>query len=207
MNRSILGMAALVGTFAFAAAAHANNTTIENALKSRPDLSTFYNGLASTGVLNELKENESYTVFAPTNEAFSKISQQKYPCFYSATCNAQVAQILRKHIVPGEKHLRDMNSQGGVLSLFSIDNQHIVASEPNKDSFQVDGSTVISENQLLGSDLYKIDGVMVSDRDMAQFVAPEILVVHAAGSDLPPAVPPGKIVTVTTTDKTTPIPY
>jgi hypothetical protein len=100
-----------------------------------------------------------------------------------------------------------MNPEGGVMSLFSVDNQHLVGGESSKDKFTVDGRNVISENQLLGGELYKIDGVIASDQDMAQFQPPQILVVHAQGTDLPPSVPEGKIVTVTTTDKTTPIPY
>jgi uncharacterized surface protein with fasciclin (FAS1) repeats len=209
MKNLITGIAVLASVSAFAFTAQANNATVENALKDRSDLSSFYNGLVSTGVINELKEGQPYTVFAPTNEAFAQITQDKYPCFYSADCKAHVAEILRRHIVPGEKHLSDITAQGGEVSMFSIDNQHVVASEPNKGSFTVDGRNVLSENQLLGGDLYKIDGVMVSDHDMAQFVAPQIIVVHAAGTDLPPATPPGQVITYTTTtrDATTPIPY
>jgi uncharacterized surface protein with fasciclin (FAS1) repeats len=147
MKHSVLYIAALASSLALETSAQANNSTIENALKSRPELSTFYNGLVSTGVLNELREGQPYTVFAPTNDAFAKISQSQYPCFYSIDCKAQVAEVLRKHIVPGEKHLRDMNDQGGIYSMFGLDNQHIVASEPSKDSFTVDGQKVLSENQ------------------------------------------------------------
>jgi uncharacterized surface protein with fasciclin (FAS1) repeats len=206
MKRSLFSIAALSGVLA-AGTALANNSTVENALKDRPELSTFYNGLLSTGVLAELKEGQPYTVFAPTNEAFAKLPVEQYPCFYSADCKAQVAEIFRRHIVPGERHLSDINPQGGVYSMFSIDDQHLTASEPNKDHFKVDGKNVISENQLLGGELYRIDGVLASDRDMAQFVAPTVVMVHEQGSDLPPRVPAGKVVTLTTSDATTPIPY
>jgi len=91
--------------------------------------------------------------------------------------------------------------------MFSIDNQHIIASEPNKDLFTVDGRHVLSENQLLGGILYKIDGVMARNRDMVQFEAPRIVMVHQPGTDLPPMVPPGKVIILSTTDATTPIPY
>lgn len=207
MKHSVLGITALASCLSIAGLAQANNATVEEALKNRPDLSVFYEGLMSTGVLSELKEGQPYTVFAPTNEAFARITKERYPCFYSTECRPQVAELLRRHIVPGEKHLNDMNPQGGVMSLFTIDGQHVVANEPEKDRFTVDGRNVTSENQLLGGDLYKIDGVMANGRDMAQFVAPQILVVHAAGTDLPPASPPGKVITVTKTYTTSPIPY
>lgn len=209
MKHSLISLAALLSTVALATGAQANNATVEDAIKSRPDLSVFYDGLVSTGIFNELKEGQPYTVFAPTNDAFAKITREQYPCFYTTECKAQVAAILRKHIVPGEKHLADINPQsGGVLSLFSVDNQHISAAEPTKEKFTVDGAKVLSENQLLGGEIYRIDEVLASERDLAQFVAPSVVVVHAPGTDLPPATPPGKIVTVTTTTAAThPIPY
>jgi len=207
MKLSAITIAMLTSALFVAGEAQANNSTVENALKKRPDLSTFYEELASTGVLSELSETQPYTVFAPTNEAFSKLPASQYPCLYSVDCKAQVAEILRKHIVPGEKHLEDINPQGGIYSMFSIDNQHIIASEPNKDSFTVDGRHVLSENQLLGSILYKIDGVMARQRDLVQFEAPMIVMAHQPGTDLPPMVPAGKVITLTTTNATTPIPY
>ena len=207
MKYPIIGIAAFAGGLAIAVAAQANNTTVENALKSRPELSTFYKGLVSTGVLNELHEEQSYTVFAPTNDAFAKLPESKYPCFYSAACKGQVAEVFRRHIVPGEMHLSDVNSQGGIYSMFSIDGQHVVGSEPNKNQFTVDGKNVLNENQLLGSELYELDGVLARERDIVQFEEPAILVVHEPGTDLPPRTPEGKIVTITTVDRTTPIPY
>jgi len=207
MKHSTITIAILAGTLSVAGVAQANNSTVENALKNRPDLSVFYDNLQSTGVLSELKENQPYTVFAPTNDAFAGLPASHYPCFYSGECRAQAAEVLRKHIVPGEKHLADMNPQAGIYSLFSIDNQHIIAGEPNKDKFTVDGKRVLSENQLLGGILYKIDGVMVSDKDLVQFEAPKVVMVTQPGTDLPPRVPEGKIVTITTTDHTTPVPY
>jgi uncharacterized surface protein with fasciclin (FAS1) repeats len=204
-------MTALAGTLAFAMAAQANNSTVENALKSRPELSTFYNGLVSTGVLSELSEGQPYTVFAPTNEAFAKLDASHYPCFYAPQCKAQVADILRRHIVPGEKHLSDMNPEGGVYSMFSIDKQHVVGGQPAKDQFTVDGQKVLSENQLLGGELYEINGVLATDRDLVQFEAPIVVgstaMPHEPGTDLPPHVAAGKVVTITSTDATTPIPY
>jgi len=123
MRLSAITIALLTSALFIASTAQANNSTVENALKRRPDLSTFYEELASTGILSELSENQPYTVFAPTNEAFSKLPASQYPCFYSAECKAQVAEILRKHIVPGEKHLEDISPKGGYL-------QHVQHRQP-----------------------------------------------------------------------------
>jgi uncharacterized surface protein with fasciclin (FAS1) repeats len=210
--------ATALGCFAaglLAAPAQANNTVVENALKARPELSTFYQGLVSTGVISELKEGQSYTVFAPTNEAFARLSPEQYPCFYAPQCKGQVAQILRSHIVEGEKHIDDISlsdnrgkESGGIMSLFSLNNTHLIVSEPYKHNYTVDGKKIISQNQLLGAELYPVSGVLVSDRDLVQFTQPQISVVHVArsGTDLPPRVADGTVVTITTETPVTVVP-
>lgn len=182
-----------------AAPSFADNSRVNEALQRRPDLSTFYQGLVSTGVIHELKDNQSYTVFAPTNEAFAKLSADKYPCFYSSECKAQTADILRNHIVAGENHVRDINTtRSAAVSLFSINDDHLIVSQPTKDGFAVDGKNIVSENQLAGGVLYKVDGVIATPRQLVQFESPQVAVVRVPGSDLPPRVPAGTIVTITT---------
>ncbi len=193
-----------------ATSAQARNATVENALKSRPDLSDFYNGLVSTGVIDELKPDQPYTVFAPTNAAFDKISASSYPCFYSPQCKADVAQVLRGHIVPGEKHLSDIGTdKGGILSLYSIDHQHITASEISPGTYTVEGCNVLSENQLLGGVLYKVNGVIADDKEMAKFEAPSSVTVISPPptnmSALPPRTPAGDIVSITRTGDGAPV--
>ena len=93
-----------------AAPAKANNSEVESILQSYGDTSMFYQALQNTGVLNELSENRSYTIFAPTNAALAQITPQSYPCFYAVQCRPQIAVMMRNHIVPGhlepkEQHL------------------------------------------------------------------------------------------------------
>ncbi len=197
MKHMLRNLAVLTALTALTAtAAEAGNSTVENALKSRDDLSLFYAGLVNTGVINELQEGQSYTVFAPTNEAFAKLPQSQYPCFYSAECKGQVAEILRNHIVPGEKHLSDIGTQaGGIMSMFSIDNRHVIGSEPSRGSYAVDGEKVLSENQLFGSILYRVDGLIATPRELAVLTPAPVIRVSSTG--LPPRVPEGTVVSIT----------
>jgi len=161
----------LAGMLSLAAvAAQANNTTIENAIKSRPDLSQFYQAMVNTGVANELYEGVAYTVFAPTNAAFARIAPDKYPCFYSAQCKDEVAAIIRHHIVPGEAYVDTIvQHQGGV---YSINHRFIAVAEPYKHDYTADGHDVLSEMMLGNGILYKIDGVIVNDYDLAEVAKP-----------------------------------
>jgi len=147
-------------------AAYADNAGVENAIKSRPELYSFYQALVNTGVNHELNAGVSYTIFAPTNEAFSRIRQDKYPCFYSVECRLQVAEIVRNHIIPGKVYIKDIAKQEG--GIFSIGGRIVRIGEPSKDDYAVDGNNVLHMSSFGGGGiLYKIDGVIVNPRELA----------------------------------------
>lgn len=175
---TIVGLLGSVPTFLLSGTAQAANSAVENSLKNRPEISTFYQALVNTGVINELSPGLRYTVFAPTNEAFAAISQAKYPCFYAEQCRAQVADVLRNHIVKGEVHVSDAAAQKGVV--FSIDKRNVSVAEPHKGTFTADGHSIINQRQTLGGMLYEIDGVIANQQELAWFEAPRTMPVADA---------------------------
>ncbi len=198
MQHSFTAIIALVSIFlgSIVVPAHANNRVVEDAIKSRSDLSAFYTGLISTGVIHELREDKSYTVFAPTNDAFAEASPDKYPCLYSAECKEQAAEILRNHIVPGEKHLNDISRIGDIKSMFAVNGYHVIGSKLYNNGYAINGHNVLSERQLSGGILYRVDGIIANEREIARFTTSPVFMVHAPGTDLPPRVPEGTIVTI-----------
>jgi len=143
----------------------AANSAIMNALAKRPELSQFKAALENTGVINELNESTTYTVFAPTNDAFAKISPEQYPCFYSSHCKDEVAQIVRNHIVRGEVPLS--TSGPTRTAVFAIDNRQVVIGEPTVGHFTVDGQNVLSSRQLMRGVLHEIDGVIATPIELS----------------------------------------
>ncbi|MCA8832923.1 fasciclin domain-containing protein [Hymenobacter sp. BT728] len=94
-------------------------TQLEKHLADDPQYSTFYAGLRKTGLLQELKPGESFTVLAPTNDAFAQLSTS-YDDFstadrINALTDASKLQLLREvlqyHLLP--------NQQLSSLSTFS----------------------------------------------------------------------------------------
>ncbi|MDR3425534.1 MAG: fasciclin domain-containing protein [Alphaproteobacteria bacterium] len=153
-----------------AAPACANNRSVEMALESDGgDLSMFYQALISTGVASELNENTEYTVFAPTNAAFSEIQPRIYPCFYAAQCRAEVAAVLRNHIVPRYESLVDLSRWGGPIA--TIGTRGVRVEEAYKDVYTADGHRILSRNEADQVALYPIDGVIANDRELAAFRA------------------------------------
>jgi len=146
-----------------ASGAYAANSSVEAELKSRPEVSKFYEGLVNTGVINELHSGSGYTIFAPTNEAMDELTQEKYPCFYSEQCRDEVADILRNHIVASEVSFATPRAPGA----YSIDGMFLSLSEPRKGDYMVSGANVLSQNQKFGGNFYEIDDVIASPQELA----------------------------------------
>lgn len=192
---------------AFATPALAANSSVENAIKSRSDLSSFYEALVNSGVANELEPGRHYTIFAPTNEAFAKITPADYPCFYSTACRAEVASVVRNHIVPGEAYVADIaRLKGGV---YSLDKRFVNIADENgisksnaisgKNAFTADGHRITYTSWFGGGLLYKIDGVIANERELSQFqYGPAVAVVADQRTVTTGRMVPGDTVTQTT---------
>lgn len=144
------------------------NRSVEGALADRGDLSLFYQALHTTGVANELNDNRGYAIFAPTNAAFTQIQPNAYPCFYAAQCRAEVAAVLRNHIVPRNKSISDF-SKWGSDPIPTIGNRGLHVDEAYKDEYSVDGYSVLYQSRGEKVSVYPIDGVIISDQELAQF--------------------------------------
>ena len=147
--------------------ARAGNRNIEAALQSFGDLSGFYQALLNTGVINELTENQHYTVFAPTNAALAQITPQAYPCFYAPQCRPQIASLLRGHILMGRHDTPMLVTYGQGIQ--SLNGTTIHVREPYVNDFTVDNRTILSKTETGGNVIYRIDGVLASPQDLAQF--------------------------------------
>ena len=170
MTRSIyiLTFAAFLGVFAHPpTTAQAGNSSVETTIRSYGDLSMFYQAMVNTGVINELRENEDYTIFAPTNGAFAEITQQNFPCFYSAQCRPQVAALLRNHIIVGKYDLPNLTSRG--QGIRTIGSRTVLIEEPYVASYTVEGNKILSASDVGGNMIYRIDGVIAQPKELNQF--------------------------------------
>lgn len=157
-----------------ASPALADNKTVESALQNRSDLSTFYKALVYTGVNHELQPGRSYTVFAPTNKAFSELTQEQYPCMYEKQCQAAVAQIVRNHIVPGSVNMSDAARRHG--GIYALNGRFVNIATPARSresssamDYSINGKNVTYMSSLGGGRdmLYKIDGVIAKPSELA----------------------------------------
>jgi uncharacterized surface protein with fasciclin (FAS1) repeats len=147
--------------------AHANNSAIEAAIQSFGDLSMFYQALLNTGVINELQENQHYTLFAPTNEAFASIQPQTYPCFYAVQCRPQIAAIMRDHILLGGRDLKELVGYGQGIATLGPRPVHV--DEPYVGKYAVDDNSILSKTEINGNYVYRIAGVIALPQELSQF--------------------------------------
>ena len=156
---------------------------VRSALEDQGDLTMFYQGLINTGVINEISNSRNYTIFAPTNAAFSRIHPNAFPCFYSVQCSAEVAAVLRNHIVPRNESIGRFSQWGGGIP--TLGTRRLNVDELYTGQFTVERHRVLFPNEWLkerpteydyantyqgsGIRLYRIDGVIMSSQEMAPF--------------------------------------
>ena len=161
---SLLGTASILG---WAPPVQAANSNIEATIQSYGDLSMFYQALLNTGVINELNENQHYTIFAPTNAAFAQIRPETYPCFYTEQCRPQIAALLRNHIIAGRHDYADLVSYG--QSIQTLGTRRILIEEPYTSEYTVAGKRILSRSDVAGNIIYRIDGVIATPDELQSF--------------------------------------
>ena len=79
-----------------------DNHTIAYVLQKDFKFSTFVNAIIEAGLLDKLRENGPFTLLAPTNEAFSRLSPGALKDLVKPDNNSTFAEILNFHLIPGK---------------------------------------------------------------------------------------------------------
>lgn len=94
---------------------YASKTIVENAVNSK-DHTTLVAAVKAAGLVDTLSGPGPFTVFAPTNAAFSKLPPGTVETLVQPQNKAQLTGILTYHVVPGtytSKELMKLTRQGG----------------------------------------------------------------------------------------------
>lgn len=106
-NPRILFVAATVATLAGCATSQAP-VSVADTIAAQPQLSTLNGLVAKTGLTDTLKGTGPFTVFAPTNEAFSKVPAKTMDEL--AKDPAKLKALLTYHVVPGKVMAADVKN-------------------------------------------------------------------------------------------------
>lgn len=86
-----------------------NGVGLMDLVSKEPRLSNFNEAIATAGLTEKLSGN--FTVFAPTNEAFSKLPQDKVTGLFKPENREYLKNLLLLHVVPGTFNFDDLKQK------------------------------------------------------------------------------------------------
>jgi uncharacterized surface protein with fasciclin (FAS1) repeats len=134
---------------------------IDNAMHSR-DHTTLVTAVKAAGLVDTLKGTGPFTVFAPTNTAFSMLPTGTVDMLLKTENKAMLTQVLTYHVVPGRIDAAALADQiragGGQVMLKTASGGMLTASMRGKDVTIVDakGNAAI----VTTADVYQSNGVI-----------------------------------------------
>ncbi len=87
------------------------NTSIGDFIASSPNYTTLQNALQSANLFETLKGTGPYTIFAPTNNAFKKLSSTAQSGLLDGSNRAALQQLLSYHVVNGSLSSSELAQQ------------------------------------------------------------------------------------------------
>ncbi len=135
------------------------------------DLSTLTLAVGVSGVAEELNGQGPFTGFAPTNEAFEKLGQNRLAELLKPEQKGELGQILKFHIIPGSLMIADIEKAidegGGTAILVTEQGGQIEATRDGEDIVLKDSkgnkSRVSNEAKAKNGVLYTVDTVLMPD--------------------------------------------
>lgn len=126
------------------------NQTVMDVIESNPNLSTFLQALSEADLIATLEGTGSFTVFAPSNQAFNALPGNTLKDLMKKENKTKLMMILKNHIVSG-KSLTTSSLTNGNMSTMGGKPLHI----------QVRGSQVtVDSANVIQSDLTASNGVI-----------------------------------------------
>jgi uncharacterized surface protein with fasciclin (FAS1) repeats len=89
------------------AAMYPTKDIVDNAVNSK-DHTTLVAAVKAAGLVETLKGDGPFTVFAPTNEAFDKLPKETVPTLLKPENKAMLTKILTYHVVAGKLSAADL---------------------------------------------------------------------------------------------------
>jgi len=167
MNASVAGTnAAVMGAsgatkMVGGAAMYPTRDIIDNAVNSR-DHTTLVAAVKAAGLVDTLKGSGPFTVFAPTNSAFSMLPAGTVDTLLKPENKGTLTQVLTYHVVPGRVDAaalaQQIQSGGGKAMLKTASGGMLTATMRGKDVVIVDAKGNMSV--VTTADVYQSNGVI-----------------------------------------------
>jgi uncharacterized surface protein with fasciclin (FAS1) repeats len=142
-------------------AMYANKTIVANALNS-DDHTTLVAAVKAAGLVDTLNGPGPFTVFAPTNEAFSKLPAGTVDTLVKPENKATLTKILTYHVVAGRLNSKTLAAQiaagGGKAMLKTVQGEDLTATMDGKTLVLADAKG--DQSRVTIGDVYQSNGVI-----------------------------------------------
>ena len=119
-----------------------------------PELSTLFTAIGAAGLVDTLKGDGPFTVFAPNNDAFAKIPENDLADLLKPENVDKLKAVLLRHVVPGE--IKAASISGGTTKLETAGGEEI--SVVKTKGVQVKSS--VGQANVIKTDLMARNGVI-----------------------------------------------
>ncbi|GAM54750.1 secreted and surface protein [Vibrio ishigakensis] len=137
-------------SFSANAAHHGMKKDIVDIAAGNPDFSTLVTAVKAAGLVDTLKGEGPFTVFAPTNEAFAKLPKSTLDALLMPENKDKLVAVLTHHVVPGKVMAAD------VVKMDSAKTAH-----GDMVMIKVDGGNVMVDNAMVtATDIKASNGVI-----------------------------------------------
>ena len=142
----VLSVVAVSGALALSSTAALAKDIVDTAV-SNDQFSTLVAAVKAAGLVDTLKGDGPFTVFAPTNEAFAKLPAGTVENLLKPENKEQLVAVLTYHVVPGKvmssdlagKELSAATVQGSTVDIdatdgVKVDNANVIAADIEADN-------------------------------------------------------------------------
>ncbi len=131
-------------------------STIVEAVLSSPEHTTLAKAVQAAGLVGALSGSEQYTLFAPTDSAFSALPAGTLESLLAEP--ATLAEILKYHVVAGSHYASEVVSTSEYMTLEG----HPIHISSSSGSVYVEGATVTGTDMETGNGvIHVIDSVLI----------------------------------------------
>lgn len=118
-------------------------STILQITGADPNLSSLAKGIKAANLEDTLNESGPFTILAPINLAFSKLSSSSFEELLKHDKNGRLSDMMSNHIVKGKKMMKDFRD-GQKLTTINGKEMNITVSN---DEVRINGSKILSRDR------------------------------------------------------------
>ncbi|MEO1200451.1 MAG: fasciclin domain-containing protein [Pseudomonadota bacterium] len=157
---TLAASASIAALIAVTPAQSADMDIVDTAV-SAGSFETLVAAVQAAGLVDTLKGEGPFTVFAPTDEAFAALPEGTVESLLEEENRDQLTAILTYHVVPGKVMSGDLAGQS--LSVATVEGSE-VAIDATGESVMVDGATVITADvEATNGVIHVIDQVILPE--------------------------------------------